>query len=114
MESWEPAFQSVYGSSSTRDWSPGLPPLPGPRTCQAVERQLAHWNLWMNLGRLALARHQQRRPHFLPSLTQLARLIEIATDFGRLACGLDHPTSPAATPPPPSCYLSDEAALNQL
>ena len=70
------------------------PPLPGPRTRRAVERELAGWDLWMALGRLALARHQQLRPHALPSFSQLARLLQIGFGFGRLACGLD-PRQPA-------------------
>ena len=46
------------------------------------------------LGRLALARHQQLRPHALPSFSQLARLLQIGFGFGRLACGPD-PRQPA-------------------
>jgi hypothetical protein len=62
-----------------------LPPLPPPRTQQAVERQRACWNLWFNLGREALRRFQQRRPHELIGFARLARLLELAMDLRRLA-----------------------------
>jgi hypothetical protein len=85
---WEPALDRVYG----RDPSPpkpdnDLPPLPPPRTQRAVELQLACWDLWFNLGREAIRRHQQRRPHELIDFGRLVRLLEIAMDFARLACG---------------------------
>jgi hypothetical protein len=76
------------------------------RTQHAVERELAGWDLWMAAAKLALVRHRQRRPHAVPSLTQVARLIQIAIDFGALACG---PPS-ANAPPEPSRfdnYLAD-------
>jgi hypothetical protein len=41
----------------------------------------------MDTAKLAFARHQQRRPHALPSLSRIARLLQIAHDFGVLACG---------------------------
>jgi hypothetical protein len=50
-----------------------------------IERELAGWELWMAVGRLAMARHQQRHPHALLSFSQLTRLLQIAFDFGRLA-----------------------------
>jgi hypothetical protein len=92
MESRQAALDKVYGPTrdSNHRASEGLdfpPPLPGPRTRQAVERELAAWDLWMNTGRLALARQRQHRPHALPSLSQLARLLQVGFDFGRLACG---------------------------
>jgi hypothetical protein len=64
------------------------PPLPGLRTQHAVDRELAGWDFWMAIGRLALDRHHQRRSRALPSLSQLARLIKIQADFACLACGL--------------------------
>jgi len=93
MESWEPLLDKVYGPSRDLKQRPSAPadyppPLPGLRTQRAVERELAGWDFWMTLGRLALARHRLRRPHALPTFTQLARLLRIAFDFGRLACGL--------------------------
>ena len=68
-----------------------LPPLPDCLTQQAVEGELAAWDLWMAAGEMALARHQRRRPHALPNLSRLARLFHIASDLGRLACGLAPP-----------------------
>jgi hypothetical protein len=40
----------------------------------------------MDAGRLAMARHQQLRPHALLSLTRVARLLQIGFDFAHLAC----------------------------
>lgn len=103
MASCESALRKVYGpapdSAPRANPSAELPPLPGPRTQHAVERELAGWNFWMAAGRLAMDRHKRRRPHYLPSLTQLARLISIQHDFGCLACGLD---SRRPEPPPSS------------
>jgi hypothetical protein len=101
MESWQPILDKVYGATRTSEQRasvvPDYPPsLPGPRTRRAVERELAGWNLWMALGRLALARHQQFRPHALPNFSQLARRLQIGFGFGRLACGRD-----AYQPDPP-------------
>jgi len=103
MESWQPLLDKVYGPSRDSDPQPSMvpdysPPLPGPRTRRAVERELAGWNFWMAIGRLAMARHHQRYPHALPSLSQLARLLQIAFDFSGLACGLEprRPASPAS------------------
>jgi len=96
-----PILNRVYGTDV--DSAPQLnamsdhPPLPGPRTQHAVERELAGWDAWMAVGRLAMDRHQQRRPHALPSFTQLARLIKIQTDLGCLACGLE-----TSQPEPPA------------
>ena len=103
MATWEQLLDKVYGPSRDPDQRPRvlddyLPPYPGPHTRRAVERELAGWNFWMDLGRLAMARHQRCRPHAIPSLSQLARLLQIAFDFGPLACGLHaSQASPLAT-----------------
>jgi hypothetical protein len=55
----------------------------------------------MATGRLALDRHQQRRPHALMSFTRLARLLQLAMDFGLLACG---------QPAPPELSFEDRYA----
>jgi hypothetical protein len=92
MALWEPALNQAYGSSPDErplsDPSADLPQLPkSPRTLRAVEREFDSWCFWMSAGKLAMARHQQRRPHALPSLTRVARLLEIAFDFAQLAVG---------------------------
>jgi hypothetical protein len=92
MATWEPALARVYGvqpeiPAPTDD----RPPLPPPCTQRAVDRQLAAWQLWMEIGRTAMNRQQQRHPHALPSLTRLARLLELAFEFKKLALGLDSP-----------------------
>jgi hypothetical protein len=89
MALWEPALAQAYGCAlPPHKAHDDLPPLPSPRTQQAVERQLACWNLWFNLAHEAIRRHQQRRPHALIDFGRLARLLEIGMDFGRLASGV--------------------------
>ena len=90
MAFWEPILRQAYGPEPELP-APGdrLPPLPPPRTQRAVDRLLAELCFWMEAGRIAMARHQQRYPHALPSLSRLARLLRIAMDFKQLACGLD-------------------------
>jgi hypothetical protein len=108
MESWEPILEKVYGpahaSGRPADGVTARAPLPGPRTRRAIERELANLALWMAAGSLALARHRQRRPHALPSFTQLSRLLLIGFDFGSIACGLDTchaaPALPSDAPDP--------------
>jgi len=92
MALWEPALNAAYGPSPPgQSRSDPLEDLPQPpksrRTQRAVEREFADWRFWMTAGRLALARYQHRRPHDLPSLTRIARLIQIGFDFAHLAWG---------------------------
>lgn len=92
MESWVPILAKAYGvPPEPVDLTDDLPRLPGQRTQLAVERRLAEWQLWMDVGRAAMARRQQRHPHALPSLPQLARLLKLAFDFKALALGTDSP-----------------------
>ena len=92
MATWEPALARAYGvAHGTPSPANELPSLPPPRIQRAVERQLVAWRLWMEVGRVARERHQQRHPHALPSLTRLARLMEQAFEFKKLALGLDSP-----------------------
>jgi hypothetical protein len=95
MALWQPALDEVYGptpgGSRPRDPSRDSPRLPGPRTIRAVERELAAWRLWSSAGSLALRRYECCRQRALPSLTHIARLIEIGITLGRLACGEDDP-----------------------
>lgn len=97
---WKPALDKVYGAEpdlSPPDPEADLPPLPSRRLQRVVQRELAGWDLWMDTAKLAFARHQQRRPHARPSLNRIARLLQIAHDFGLLACGL--PTANATSEP---------------
>jgi hypothetical protein len=96
---WEPALNKVYGSEPNPvPKPPELPPLPPPRVQQEVDRELAAWECWLNTGRLALQCYARRHPHALASLTRVARLLEFASRFGRLASGFD-PNRPAPEPP---------------
>lgn len=92
MAMWEPALAKAYGAvPRPLVMNPELPPLPPRRTQRAVERRLAEMQMWLEAGKVARLRHQQRRPHALPSLSRLARLLQLAFDFKKLALGLDSP-----------------------
>ena len=89
MAIWEPALDKVYGLKAKSSEPPvASPRLPSPRTQQAVERELACLTFWLSAGRMALEQHRCRRPHALIDLSRLARLLEIAMEFGRLATGI--------------------------
>ena len=94
MESWEPLLEKYYGpapaSERRADPLSEPPPLPGRRTQRAVERELAGLNFWLAAGSCAMSRYRQRRPHAIPSLCQLARVLRLALELGRLACGQDN------------------------
>ena len=114
---WEPILRQAYGASSVPLHNPNadLPPMPGPTVQRAVERELAGLRQWMDLGRTAFQRHQQRRPHAVVSWYRILRLVRIGFDFGRYACGIppDNTPAPASPPGPPPGYLDSEAALKR-
>jgi hypothetical protein len=96
---WEPALNKVYGldpDTKSYDPSDALPCLPSARTQRVVERELAQLELWMTVGKIAMTNYSERQSQTLPSLSQIARLCNVAAKFGRLACGLDsaQPTTP--------------------
>ncbi len=106
---WEPALIEVYGPSppeeSRRNALVDQPQLPRcARTRRVIEREYAEWRFWMEANRLATDRYQQRRPHALASVSQIARLIDAAMTFGQLACGSFNPTS---EPPAHAQALTD-------
>lgn len=84
-------LDKVYGQVSNPSPAPDpvstLPPLPSARTCRVVERELAELDAWLAAGRLALNRHHQSRPHAIPGLDQVVRLIRVAMQCQQLACG---------------------------
>ena len=63
------------------------PPERTARTERAIERWEAEQALWLTLAAEAFAR-VTARPHFWLSLSQIARLLELASQFGRGATGL--------------------------
>lgn len=54
-----------------------------------IEGTLAEYEMWMDAGRLSFTRYERCQSHRPASLSTLVRLIEIATQFGRLASGMD-------------------------
>lgn len=102
MAQWLPTLNRVYGldpNTPDPESARPLPPLPSLAVQATVDQELAALSAWMEAGRVALAQFRERRPHALPSLTQIARLLAIGTTFARYACGYD-PARPA--PPPPN------------
>ncbi len=62
------------------------------RKTAAIEYHVAEHDLRLGAGITAFARHQHLRPHRMFSLGTVARMLDIASRFGRLACGLDWPS----------------------
>jgi len=102
MAIWEPALHKAYGHDPSADSTPDpdleLPPLPGVRTQRAVDRELAGLDFWMTAGRTAMDRHHQRRPHALPTLSQIARLLRVAFDLKQVAIGSAADDPPSESP----------------
>lgn len=88
------ALDKIYGvsppetapSTYSNDWDSPIPK--SPQTLRAMELHYAKWQLQMEVAREQLALFNQRRPHALIPLSQLARLCEIAFKLKRLAVGL--------------------------
>ena len=90
MAMWEPIIAKAYGvPPEPPDLAADLPRLPHPNTQRAVDRQLAELQLWLAAADAAGGRHRQRQPHALPSLTRLARLLQLAFDLKKMVLGLD-------------------------
>jgi hypothetical protein len=90
MAMWEPLLAKAYGVAPEPVADPiAWPPLPSPATQRAVDRQLAELQLWLAAAHAAGERHRQCRPHALPTLTQLARLLQRAFDLKKMVLGLD-------------------------
>jgi hypothetical protein len=111
MEIWRPALNRAYGhdpDTPLPDDSDPLPPLPSPAIQRAVDHELQELQQWMTVGRTAMASYRQRHPHALPTFNQIARLLRLASEFGRLACGM------SSGPPPPPPSLNYDSVLADL
>jgi hypothetical protein len=60
-----------------------------PGKLRKLEATLAERDLWMTAGTVAMERYQRLQPHRHVSLGALARLLDLASTFGRLAVGLE-------------------------
>jgi hypothetical protein len=65
--------------------------LPHPNKQRAVDRQLVELQHWQAVGREALDRHRQRRPHELLSLDRMTQLLKVGFDLKKTVLGLDSP-----------------------
>lgn len=106
MDTWEPALEKAYGPPTPAErearrlaeLQAGQPPPLSPGVVRRVDAELAACQLWLTIGQQAFAQYQKRYPHDLPSLSRLARLLDIGFTLARLAVGLDE--SPSASTPP--------------
>lgn len=102
MALWEPVLNQAYGlppDTPSTEATLDLPPLPTRSVQCKVDRLLVELRDWLEAGGQALQLYRQRHPHALPSFSQIAQLLELASALGHFACGVD-PTKPA--PPPPN------------
>ena len=113
MAELEPAFAKVYGPATdpppeklhhaqTDEWCRNGAEMVqfSPGKIQKIESLLAERELWMTVGRVALARHQTLQPHSRVSLGLVARLIDLASKVGRLAVGMELRPSQTSKDPP--------------
>jgi len=110
------AIARVYGVSEA-----DLPPPPNhdpfswKRTAQtkrAIERAESEREFWLHMADLAYEQFQSRRPHGWLTLSQIADLLDVASQLGRLATGLetfDHEPEQRIEP-----HLSFRAALEKI
>ena len=89
----------VYGpapASEKPDATADLAPPPSPRIQRVIERELADRECWLAVGMISWRRYHERRPHDVPSLGQVVRLLWVAVQFGRWAAGMsDKPPEPS-------------------
>lgn len=89
------AIEKVYGPGSReetqriraqqRAWSE---PRLHPATERAVERWWTERTTWFQIGVELLAAYEAHAHHRFPSLQQIARLHELASQLGRASCGI--------------------------
>ena len=82
------------------------------RRQRAIERHYEEWQSWLLAGREAIDQYENSRPQAWISLTDIARLLKVASDLGRLSTGLETTDRPPPHPPEPS--LSFEEALAKI
>ena len=92
---WEPALDRVYGPSTEKWPEPANEKPRSAQTLRALDRHYALWRFWMSAGSEAMARYRRRRPHNLPLLSHIARLLDVGFTLANLACG--EPAEPDAT-----------------
>ena len=59
------------------------------RRFHQIEVALVEYEAWMEAGRQSFARYRWWQPYRRVGLRTISRLIDVATQFGRLACGTD-------------------------
>jgi hypothetical protein len=92
MATWAPALAKAYGTAvEPPDPDEDRPQLPPPRIQREADLKLTEVQAWLEAGRVAMDRHQRRRPHELLSLSRMARLLDMGFALKRMACGMDSP-----------------------
>jgi hypothetical protein len=77
-----------------------------------VERAAAERELWFQVARESWDAYEQHQPHHLPGLSQIAQLLDLASQLGRLATGLETQHQPDPDPIEP--HLSFQAMLERI
>lgn len=92
-----PDPQELHRLQNEKRCSNGAETVQFPRRKEAKLRSChAEMSLWLATGRMAWDRHQHLRPHQRLSLGTVARMVNVAIQFGRLACGLElQPAKPS-------------------
>ena len=112
------SLAKVYGSEDDPVKAPG-PGDPSTsrwprsrRKLQAMDQEMAQYDVWLQVGREALRRFQRRQPHASLGLGDICRLLKVADDLGRLATGLE--SARPREPSTPEGGLGIRAALQKL
>jgi hypothetical protein len=111
------AIAKVYGvdeATVAAQWpSEKTDPWPtNPRTLRAIEHEMSEREAWLEVAREAVDAFYREQPHFLPSLTCIARLLDISSRLGRLATGLE--TLAPKPPQPEPGHISFQEALERV
>ncbi len=114
---WQRAIAKVYGvdeADVAARWpSHQTSPWPkNPRTLRAIEHEMREREAWLEISREAVEAYYREQPHHLPSLTTIARLLDVSSRLGRLATGLETFAGPEVPPAEP--HLSFDAALERI
>jgi hypothetical protein len=103
------AIARIYGVEES-----ALPPRPvrgtvrrNARTQAAIARELSAGEAWLTVARESLQQFRQRRPHTIPSLSQIAGLVDVASRLGRLSTGLETTSRAPSAPPEPNVSFRD-------
>jgi hypothetical protein len=100
------AVAAAWAKSSDSPWPKS------PRTLRVIEREMDAREIWLQIGQDALRDFKRFQPHRCLSLSQICRLVTVASRLGRLSTGLE-----TLQPKPveePSGYRDFRSALEKI